>query len=331
MKTKDLKVLLKKLKPTFTKDEFGEYVYWIDDKLIAYNGEVSIIVPTENLGMKFTLPSKEFEKLISKIKSKEINIRLENSEVIIESDNLTVSFHNNEELLSRLDINTNIEKSLKKLPSNFLEGVKKVKFSIGKDKNYDMVNTMCVRDNTLVTYDHYGMSMFEIEEKMPYCLIPQNAVNQLNNYDLVEYCVDEKFIYFRSSDNIYFISVLIEGDFWDTSEVFEGIGDILTFPKETINLLELSKVTASEDKEVRVTLLEGVLEIKSTNLKGTVITTLEIDSEMEFDFLVKIDFFINMLKISDEIIIRDNYELYVGKDNLKYAVMIYAGETEEDE
>lgn len=317
MKTKTIKDVIKKLKPAFkTNDisEFGEYVYFLEDRIMAYNGDVCIIVPTENK-QEVALPVDEFEKFVNRVSSDEIIMTIGDN-VELKAGRAKATFAINSDILDKVkQINIQIPNKFTELPTKFIDGIKLTRHSISKDKGREDQTFLKVDGNILASTDNFRVSEYVLDSDMESMFIPRDVLQYLISYNVKEYAVNEGVVYFKTEDDIYFMTRLGDVNFVEYKHLFEVQGNKFTFPKGMADMIDTASITVDGifdiDKMVKVVVSDGVITVSSKNNVGKVEVEEKIDDKAtDASFFVNPEFMLDILKVTNEAIITDNLILF---------------------
>jgi len=328
MKTKEMKEIISKLKPAFKANELtgiGKYLYLYDKKAIAYNGDLAIMVDTD-LDIEVALPIAEFDKFINKVMKEEIEIEVSNS-IELKAGRIKANFARNEEMLEKIkQVKFDKVRNFKKLPEDFLKGVKLVQYSISKDASRPAYTYMYVHGNKLASTDNFRISEYTMESEMEEVKIPVNTVLQLSRYNLESYCLNDSFIYFKTKDNIIIMSQIGNLDFVRYEKVLEVEGDIFEFPEDTKTMIDTVEITVDGstdiDRSIDVNIFDGNIMYSSSNEIGEIEGEIEVDSDLEFSFKISPEFLKAILEITNKAIISSNRLLF-ETDNFKQVIALF--------
>lgn len=331
MKTQEIKEVVKKLKPAFKANdlaEFGQYVYFLKNKIMAYNGNVCIVIPTEN-DVEVALPIEEFEKFINRISAKEIDMVV-GENVELKAGRAKATFAKNDEILdSAKKLNINIPTDFEELPEDFIAGIKLVQYSVSKDMGREDQTFVKVEDNTLVSTDNFRVSEVTMSSDLPKMFIAGGVLKYLISYNVTSYSIDEGVIYFKTKDDMYFMTRLGNVNFVEYEHLFDVNGDKFTFPKDMDKLIDTASVTVDGisdiDKMVKVVIDNNVIKLSSKNDIGMV----EVEEELENNsvtasFFINPEFMMDVLKVTNEAIITDNLILF-NTDNFRQLIALFEG------
>lgn len=317
MKTKTIKDVVKKLKPAFkTNDisEFGQYVYFLEDRIMAYNGNVCIIVPTENK-QEVALPVDEFEKFVNRVSSDEIIMNIGDN-IELKAGRAKATFAINSDILDKVkQINIQIPNKFAELPTKFIDGIKLTRHSISKDKGREDQTFLKVDGSILASTDNFRVSEYVLDSDMESMFIPRDVLQYLISYNVKEYAVNEGVVYFKTEDDIYFMTRLGDVNFVEYKHLFEVEGNKFTFPKGMADMIDTASITVDGisdiDKMVKIVVSDGVITVSSQNDIGRVEVEEKIDDKAtNASFFVNPEFMMDILKVTNEAIITDNLILF---------------------
>lgn len=315
VKTSELKKAIDKIKPAIKQNdisEFGQYVYITGGHMMSYNGSICVLTKVD-LDLNIALPAVEFVQLIDRTSSKEIEFNIDES-IDIKGGRVKANFAINDDILNRVKkLNISIPEEFKKLPSDFLSGVKLVRYSVGRDKTQNHLTYLKVKDNILASTDNFRVSQYSMNGEMESMKLPQEILEHLLKYSFDSYAVVGNIVYFKD-DETYFMSRLGEVDFVKYEHLFDVEGEKFVFPEKVMDMVSIASITTEGitdiDKVVNIDISNKTIKISSKNEIGSVEVDENIESDINASMVVNSQFMEDILDITKEATISNNLILF---------------------
>lgn len=242
-----------------------------NDRIFTYNDEISVSTPFK-LGITASVPAKEFQALINKLKGEDVTIESDGSELRIASGKSNAGLRMEEEIKLPLE-ELGMAEDWITLPADFDKAVKECLFSCGKDQTKYLLTHVHVKGDYAESSDGYRATRYTMEkvEKDTFetpLLIPAGAAKYVVTYRPCEYAFTDGWIHFRNDADEIFSCRWPEGEtFPDLDTLFSISGESLTLPEELIGMMERGKVLA-EGNRISVILEKNTLIIATENQSG---------------------------------------------------------------
>lgn len=328
IETKVLKQAIDKMKPATKQNEiseFGQYLFITNNQLLAYNGAVCVIAPIKS-ELDVALPSNEFMQFVERISSKEITF--ESGDTIdVKAGRAKASFTRNDTILERAkDLNISVPADMKKLPKDFMDGLKLVRHSVGTDKTQRYMTYLKVEKNKLASTDNFRVSEYTMESEMEYMLLPQSVLAHMIKYDFTHYHRAEGVVYFKDKEDTYFVTRIGDTDFVEYEHLLNVKGDAFEFPENIMKMLSVGSITSGGitdvDKTVKIEIANKLIKVSSENEMGRVEVDETTDSKINATILVSSQFITDVLNVTRKCFISENLILF-ETDNFKQIVALY--------
>jgi len=222
MKTdrKELRDKLAALKPGLAKREFvaqATHFIFFDNLICTFNDKILITIPFE-CNIQFSVKGEEFFRLIDGITDKEIIIELKNNKIKVRSKTTTSSMATIGEDQNNLP--ALIKKMLENMdewqpvPENFLDGVSLCAFSASPDLSSGVRACVAVVGNKCYATDGNRISQYTMSSEInenDFNIFSKEAM-ELSKFPVIEYCMQGKWLHFRTEDGVTFSTSFIQGD-----------------------------------------------------------------------------------------------------------------------
>jgi len=329
MKKQELKNVVDAMKPACKAggmdEDFGKYLFFLNDKAFAYNGSMSVVCSHKS-DVEFAVPAVEFTKFLDKVKVDEIEIVIDEA-INIKAGKATASFAKNDFILNKAkELPFNIPSTFDALPNDFVEAVRMCQYSVSKDKSFQALTYLYVHKNRVASTDNYRVSQYSMETEMGDDLyIPGDALKYLISYDVDQYKLVDGAIYFKGKNDALFIVRMGNLPFPAYESYMEGDGIELEFPEAMRSMVDTASVTVDGkievDKNVRIEISQGVIKVHSENEVGKIIVEEKIDSDVEASILINPLFLSTILGITRKIILCENRILF-KTDKFRHVVAL---------
>jgi len=232
LKTDDIKKALKVLKTNVTNPtnllEASAYIYIVDSNIYVYNGRVAMMytLPNKQLFSEkesiIALPLVEFSKLLSKIKTKEIDIEVKDDLIIVIANRIKAEFIFNRRILTQVDLlfDGYDPDLILELPEDFRAGLHFCSFSCGKN---DRTSKILIDSDCIVSTDTVRLSYYKLVEALKdRFLIPLDCVQEILKHPITEYYIRSNRIFFTTDDHDLFISFPVFNEaFYDYKKLIQ--------------------------------------------------------------------------------------------------------------
>lgn len=324
--------VLTKVQPATAKNksiEQSDYFIFQNKMIQTYNDEISIYHPID-LDINGAIEASTFKDIISKLKTKEVNIETNEKELIIsKGKKMKIGLPLKKEITSPFYDVESIE-NWKDLPTNFLDGIKFGSFCIA-DQNAGMAVLQCmyIDNDTIKASDGARLITYKLTSEMTSFLITGTAAKQLVKYPIEKYHITDEWLFFKTNEGVVFGCRVFFEAYPDIASILDMTGSNLTFPNSIIPILNKAEITAEDDenkkgKVVLVEFNEKQITVKSKSSKGWFKEF--IDTEMDqgsFSFSINANYLKEILGNLTNCIIDDDASKikFVG-ENWNHIVML---------
>ncbi len=332
MKTKkqDLINILTIVRPGLAKkgivEESNNFIF-SGKNILTYNDKICIAYPFET-DFQCSVPANEFYRIVSGIDKEELELTLKNNKLSIKAQKTKaeLSAGTGENILTMVDglELDSVQKKMKPLPTDFIEGISLCALSSSKDQTNPVLTCLFINNNIIASTDDFRISEYLMKGKIETCmLIPAASILELTRFDVKKYAIDihGAWAYFLSDDNLLFCCRLVAGEFPNYSTFFEG------FDREEIQLPENIKQAISSsavltegemdvEKEISVEIKSGKIRCKGQNQIGWIEIENDIvfNTDRDINFSINPFFFEKILSHTNSMFIGENKALFKSGD-----------------
>ena len=258
--TKQLQQYLKTLQPAVSSSGYVDdlkSVYFTGKTLAAFNNQIYISIPFET---HFTgsVPGKEFNDVMQKIKSEEVDLELDKTcnSLYVKGGKTKASLVCNEIEEGHFALKfMDTEMDWKPLSRDFMDGINLVKFSTEKNDARPQYNCVFVDKNTITGASNTRAFIYTLSDDIEDSfLIPVSVVNELSKFEnITHFCYAKPIkdvmpcLYFKDEHGIIFFSSTIDTyGFPNCAPVFEGEGSEIIFPEEIKKAIQTAAIFTEE-------------------------------------------------------------------------------------
>ena len=308
-------------------EELTHFIFTGND-IITYNDRITIS-HLFNCDFKFTIIADEFIKILNKIETKQFEMFLKDSNLIIKAKGLkaklvTGSVDSVKDHILSIDFDK--KRKWNKLPKDFIDAVRLSIFSASKDASKPFSTCLNIYDNKIISTDGIRIGVYEMKDKMKAkILLPAVSASSLINFNVIEYCIEVGWIYFATKDNIIFCSRILNEKYPDMLDFFNFKGKIIELPESIIDSISTVEILAEgdfdTDKKIEIKIEDGKLFCKGSKEIGEIETECDIDSKSKIEFMINPIFFKEILARTNKIKVGEGKALFEIK-NFKHLISI---------
>jgi len=315
-------------------EQMGHFIFTGDD-VVTYNDRIFISHPFET-DFVTSVPSMELHKILSKISSKQISMKVKGNKIKVETRSTSIGLATLEED-QIISVVKKLNKQIKKeqwhsLPKDVLEALKLTVFSASKDASTAALTCIKVIGNKVLACDNYRAAMYTLKKKVKSNFLIQSvAVPELLNLKPVSYCSTDSWINFKSADDVVFSVRKMEGKFPNVLKLFEKFEGKKTIqiPKALQKQVDLVSVLEADEIDI-----EKSVTIRIDD-KGILVSTEKergwAEAEVDFEYSGDpIEFLINPIFLDE--ILRYVTSMKVGSsvglfktENFSHLIQFFGG------
>lgn len=304
-----------------------------DKNVITYNDEICIQHPFKGLELVGAIKAEELYKFLTKIKSEELDVNVDEEKVTFKSGRAKVEFNLEGEIKLPLDDKKLNEKSKwKDIPENFLAALAMARGSVSKDMSDPKLTCVSVNKEGFVEgSDGDRILHYKVGEKLP-CdsvLIPASSVSNVLNLKPTEVAKGNGWIHFRNANKTVISCRVLNEGYVNTEPYLktEEKGIKINLPEELASVLDTAEIFTKGD-DVTIQVKKSKLVIKATSETASFKDELDIEkSKSEFSFGVTPYLLKDILKQTSSCTIFKDRLLFKG-DNWKYVTTLNSLEEE---
>jgi DNA polymerase III sliding clamp (beta) subunit (PCNA family) len=311
---KELLEVLTKIKPALADEksaiERGRYFIFDKNIIYTFNDEIAI---TQNFKSDISgaIEAKKFYELLQKIKSDEIVITTNDTEIIIENGKTKAGIKFNPEInifpLDTKDLEFN------RLPRKFIDGIRFCIFSASKDITRFPLNCLYIEDKTIASCDSFRLTKYQLDREIKDSfLLDIIPANHIISKDIIKYSIGGEWIHFKDKEESTISCRNMVGDFPDVNHLLEVEGDMIEFPEELTGSIVRAKIM--NDEKITIKIHEGKIICKSKGESGWVEETFDIDCTNNVELKVDPDFLKEILSKTNKAVIGENSLLFESEE-----------------
>lgn len=291
--------------------------------VITYNDEICIYHPLADLKLQGAIEAELLYKFLSKIKTKQITLEINESSVTMKSGRIKAEFNLDPEITLPIDDENLTKKGeWNPLPSNFIEAITMAKACTSKDMI--KVKLTCVhvsKKGVIESTDGYRIFRYKLGTKLPIdsVLIPAASLNSVIRINPNKVASGKGWIHFKNDEGTVISCRILNEDFVDIStHLKDGKNGVeVEFPKDLVTTLDTAEIFA-EDYMVKITITKKELVVTSQSQIASFKEKLDLVNKVEpFAFRITPYLLKDILKqISSCTIYKDR--LIFKNENWKY-------------
>ena len=267
----DLLQAIETVKPALGKKELidqADCIVFMNGRVITYNDTISISHPVLFLEVDGAVNADELHKLLSKLKSSEIEVENNDAEVVLKSGRMKVGFRLHHKIVLPL---SNVEEvdEWYDLPDNFCKALDFGAQSCSKDVSQPILTCVHITSNYIEGSDSMRVSRHQLNTELPFedCLIPVHIVGHILRFNPTKICLTGGWLHFKNGDTIFSCRT-INDKYPITDRFFQGKGLLLNFPMTLSTIIERVRIFAKTKHY-----LDEVVQVKIENKRITIMGT----------------------------------------------------------
>jgi DNA polymerase III sliding clamp (beta) subunit (PCNA family) len=294
IETTKFKNALSIVKPALASKEIIEQTTsfaFVDNKVITYNDEICIVHPFENLEIEGVIQADELYKFLGKVKEKEFDVTVSDSEIVMKAGRSKVGFALNKEILLPLNEEIAEKSKWRKLPEDFARACKFAVASASVDMSDEKLTCVHFNKSRVEATNNYRLVVWNFSEElpMPVTLIPASSIKEVLKLKPTKVATGKGWIHFENTEKTVISCRLVSETFVDTESVIKSIkrGKKITFPDGLVSILDKAEVFSQEqktDNSVAISIQNGKLLVKSESLTAWFKETIACETEEDFSF-----------------------------------------------
>lgn len=270
------------------------------ENLLTYNGSLLLSIPMKLNKCEFSVSAKKF---LSAVSSMPENFELIESENLIvlkgESKKVKTNFglaEMSDENITH-DLFENIQKGLansefKKLPSNFLEGIRLCMFSTAKSSNFGTLACLNIKNDYMLSSDNLRISAFTLDGEMPEILLPVENCKTLLKLKPISYVYheDDNIINFLTESGVVISVRIVKGNYPDYKKIatqeYSEYEDLI-LPDEFSKMINdvgiVNQEVSETEQYVKLTINKEAIIVETEHASGWAYKELKLDEPLNRD------------------------------------------------
>jgi DNA polymerase III sliding clamp (beta) subunit (PCNA family) len=326
----DLVKALEVVKPGLTNKDVIEQAKsfaFMDGRLVTYNDNISISYPVPGIDFTGAIQAEEFYKLLSKMKTEDIELEVTDSEILITAGKMKAGMILQSEIVLPLDQIEEIGKWTK-LPENFSDLLSFVISTCSNNMARPILTTIHIAPTFVEASDSYRLKSIKNEgKKLPEFLIPANSAREVIKFKPDKVSLGSGWVHFMKEEAILSCRIF-QDNYPTTTAFFEVKGKEITFPPSLTEIMEkviiFSKRDTQIDEQATIEVSDKEIEISAKSNYGWFKEKTRIKyTGKSFTFIIAPSFLLEILKISNTCIVGDSRLKFTG-ENWESVIMLKA-------
>lgn len=271
--TAELKRALEIVKPGLSNKELVEQstsFAFVNGCVVTYNDEISVSHPVAGIEIEGAVQAEELYKFISKLKTEEIILTIEQESIVIKSGRSTAGFALAKEI--KLPLNEELGKKGKWIPiaPEFIETLKFVSLSCSKDMTNAKLTCVHVNKNGFIeASDNFRVCHYKIDVPVKTFLLPESSVDPIARLKPTSITEGRGWVHFRTEEGTILSSRTFFEDFVDTSKYIgiDTVDVVLNLPANLDEMLDKAIVFIKKEKnftdDITISIDEKFLTVES--------------------------------------------------------------------
>lgn len=295
--TSDLKSALDIVRPALSVKgiiEQTDSFAFIEGSVVTYNDEICITHELKGIKLDGVIKAEELYKFLTKVKEKEFDITITDSEVQMKAGRSKVGFALNREVLLPINDEELTERGdWEDLPKNFLSACKFVAASASTDMSDPKLTCVHITsDGVLEASNNYRLVVWSLEEdiNIPTTLIPASSLKEVIRIQPSQIASGNGWVHFKSEATTISCRTFDE-TFVNTDAIMKSIGKLkkIKFPDGLLPILEKAEIFSQEqktDSSVTLEFKNGKITVMAESTTAWFKETIACDVEDEFMFTI---------------------------------------------
>jgi DNA polymerase III sliding clamp (beta) subunit (PCNA family) len=275
----ELQTALEKVRPGLSTKEILDQstsFAFIGGKVITFNDKISISHPVEGLDLEGAIKAEELYKILSKLKSEEIKLRISDGKILMRSGKTKVELVLENKILLPLNEISETE-DWEELPEDFTDALTFTMGCCTRDMSKPKLTCVHINaDGFMEGSDGFriGQYMFDDGFDFDTFLIQADSVREVVKIKPTEISLSEGWVHFRNEEGtIISARTFADEEYPDTTNVLEVRGEDMKLPDDIIDILDRASVFAKRDhildESVSVIFEENKVTLKAKSETGS--------------------------------------------------------------
>lgn len=317
---KELQQALEIVKPGLANKETFEQsnaFAFINGKVVTYNDEISVSHTVKGLDITGAIQANELYKLLSKLKTEEIEIEVTDNEIQIKAGRAKAGLTLQSEIKLPIESIGKIGK-WQTLPENFNKAMQFTMGSCSRNMTQPLLTCVHVSKEGCEATDNFRIAqyLFDTPMKAESFIIPANSVAVICKMKPTHVTNGEGWVHFKNENGSVLSCRVFENDeFPAVSQFMKVKGQKVTLPKSTIEILDRAMIFSKSDfmldETVSIKIDNKRFEISSKSTNGW------FEEKVNIDYTGQpINFMITPYLMKD--ILNETLNCTVSEDRIKF-------------
>ena len=332
MKTKELLDALTVVKPGLSNKEIIEQANafaFMDGKVVTYNDQISVSHPVEGLDIDGAIKAEELYQFLSKVKSEEIDISIEEEKVLMKAGRSKASFLMEAEI--KLDLSAlHGKKKWKKIPDEFIPAIQFVSMATSNNASTPALTCVHVReDGKVEATDQYRASRTYGGLELDF-LFPSEFVAVVARLKPTKICLESSWVFFKTEAGTVLSCRIFQAEYpnidpllsrWDNGQ------QTLHFPETIKEVVERAMVFSKRehifDEVIHISIGKKKMEISSQSDYGEFSESIPMEYKGEpIEFKIRPHLFLDIIKEKDASVQIDDRFIYFASNEWQYITIL---------
>jgi len=292
------------------------------DRIWSYNDEISVSHKFET-GVTGAVVADKIFKLCGKIEDETIEIIQGESGIIIKGKNFETTLSVDAEIkLKKIEAPGINSKKWKKLPADFMEGVKLAFFSASTNMVKPELTCLLISGKEIYSTDSYRGTKYKMEEEFDGTfIIPAKIAVKLQNYNPTKMMEENNWLHFINKEGTVFSCRTYDAEYPEKAlkKVFKTEGHQIILPEAFSHVVDRASVLISEDfaldRTITISLAGDKIICSGKGIDGKYKETTKIDYDgEEIEVKVQPEFLNQILGKLEVVTIGESQLLFQGEN-----------------
>ncbi len=242
-----------------------------DGKVFTFNDEVACSISSPIDSMEGAIPAKALLQLLNKLTEEEVEIRIEESELLIRAGKKRAGLRMEKEMSLPID---ELEEpdEWKNLPKNLSSAISTVMSCAGKDESQFVLTCLHIHPEWVEACDNFQMVRYKVKTGLEKpVLIKRDSIKTIIGLDMTEWAHTDNWTHFRNPSGLMLSCRKYLEDYPDLSKILAIKGKPMKLPKNIKEVVAKAEIFSSENMandNVMVRMKSGKLELKGEGPNG---------------------------------------------------------------
>jgi len=313
--------------------EFSDSITFVKGALITYNDFIAVQHPLEGSKIKGTVKADKLYSHVKKVKADEkglIQLKATEDDLLIKTNTSQAGIPIIPGAsISLEELGKEITK-WKKLPSDFLEGIRMSIFAAGTDASEPKLTCLHVKKGIVEATNGHRAFRYKMDGKIKKeFLLPATSAPAILNHPVVKYAVTKNWAHFKTKDGVIFSTrMYADVSFPDCSFLFDIKGDKIKFPEGLREVIDRALDFIGEDdedKNIKIAIGKDNTKIASKSIKGWFREKISKKSKRPVTFEIAPEFLQDILKTNEKAVIdKEKGLLKFESEKWEYTINVVA-------